>query len=541
MDRIEVYNRQSDQDRFSGFNSGETTKTINIVTRADRRNGQFGKVLGGYGNDERYIAGGNINLFNQDQRISVIGLSNNINQQNFSMQDIAGALGSNGGRRGGGRAGGNMRRGGSGGNRMGGGGAASNFLVGQQSGITRTNSIGINYSDSYGKNSSIIGSYFFNNSNNTNDQLLERSYFTSEEQLYNESNYSANNNFNHRFNLRLEHNFDDKNQLVFTPRINLQTNRSENNSNGSTMLQNTLLNQSGNNSNNKVSAYTVSGEALFRHAFEKRGRTFTISLSTDLNSREGKNNLTALNQFYQNDAPATEQINQLTDNNSNTNTITGKISYTEPVSTTGVLRFSYNASTRNGNSERTSYTYDPVTNSYSEYIDSLSNGFNNDYFTNRFSTEYQFRKNKIQFSAGINYQNANLRSTQIFPETARFNRSFDNILPSLQFSYRPGRGKNLQINYRTNVSAPSIQDLQNVIDNTNPLFLDAGNPDLKQQYNHNIIARYNSVNQQNNQNFFVFLNARFTQQYITNATFLAAADTTLNGIFYGRAYSCHSR
>src|SRR5690606_23959943 len=128
IDKIQIFDRQSDQSRFTGFDDGETEKTINIVTKRGKNTGQFGKVYGGYGTDSRYAAGGNVNFFNGKQRISLIGLSNNINQQNFSSEDLLGVFESSGGR---GRGGFGGRRGGGGMGSRGGGSSPSDFLVGQ--------------------------------------------------------------------------------------------------------------------------------------------------------------------------------------------------------------------------------------------------------------------------------------------------------------------------------------------------------------------------------------------------------------------------
>ena len=92
IDKVQSFDAMSDQSAFTKFDDGDRTKTLNIVMKADKKNGQFGKLYAGYGNQERYTAGGNVNLFNGDRRISVIAMSNNINQQNFSIQDILGAV-----------------------------------------------------------------------------------------------------------------------------------------------------------------------------------------------------------------------------------------------------------------------------------------------------------------------------------------------------------------------------------------------------------------------------------------------------------------
>ena len=93
IEKIEVFDRMSDQAQFTGFDDGNSEKTINIVTRPGMSNGQFGRLHGGYGSETRYSTGGNINIFNDDQRISFIGLSNNVNQQNFTTEDLLGVVG----------------------------------------------------------------------------------------------------------------------------------------------------------------------------------------------------------------------------------------------------------------------------------------------------------------------------------------------------------------------------------------------------------------------------------------------------------------
>ncbi|MCW3074950.1 MAG: hypothetical protein JWP69_2019, partial [Flaviaesturariibacter sp.] len=162
IDKIQVFDRLSDQAQLTGFDDGNTNKGINIITKANMRNGQFGRVFAGYGTDERYSAGGNTTFFKENRRVSLVGNFNNVNQQNFSQQDLLGVTSSGNNQRGGG--GGGRPQGGGGGNF--GGGNTGNFLVGQQNGINRTNAFGINYSDIWNKNVTVTGSYFFNDTKN---------------------------------------------------------------------------------------------------------------------------------------------------------------------------------------------------------------------------------------------------------------------------------------------------------------------------------------------------------------------------------------
>ncbi|MEO1449332.1 MAG: carboxypeptidase regulatory-like domain-containing protein, partial [Bacteroidota bacterium] len=195
VDKIQVFDQQSEQAQLTGFDDGNTTKTINIVTKLEKRNGTFGRGYAGYGYEDKYKAGGNLNHFDGDLRLSVVGLTNNINIQNFAQEDLLGVASSGGNRRGGfgGRGGGG--RGG-----RGGGSSVGDFLVNDQGGIATTHAGGINYSDDWGKKVEVSGSYFFNRSENVADQLLTQQFFVGGEsaQLYDEVQNSLTNNTNHR-------------------------------------------------------------------------------------------------------------------------------------------------------------------------------------------------------------------------------------------------------------------------------------------------------------------------------------------------------
>jgi len=133
IDKIQVFDDQSDQSKFTGFDDGNRVKTINITTKKDRSKGYFGKAVVGAGTAETYDGNVNIHRFNGNQQISIIGEGNNVNKQNFNTQNIGGGRGGFGG----------------------GGGGGSNA-----SGITTTWAGGLNYRDNWGKSTEVSGSYF---------------------------------------------------------------------------------------------------------------------------------------------------------------------------------------------------------------------------------------------------------------------------------------------------------------------------------------------------------------------------------------------
>ncbi|WP_234734336.1 TonB-dependent receptor [Tellurirhabdus bombi] len=534
IDKIEVFDRLSDQSQFTGFNDGNTTKTINIVTRGDRQTGTFGRVYGGYGTNDAYSAGGNINFFKGARRLSIVGLSNNVNQQNFSSQDLLGVNSGGGG--GGGRPGGGGGRGGGGGG-GGFGGGGGNFQIGQQSGISRTNSIGLNFSDDWGKKVTFRGSYFFNNSNNRNSQFDYREYFLpgNNRQFYKSNSGSLSDNYNHRIDARIEYNINKRNSILITPRISFQNNNSNRTVDAATTLPDSVpLNTTASRYNSNGRGYTFGNNILFRHRFEKQGRSFSANLGTNLSNRRNTNFQFSENEYF-GDTTYAEVIQQRTISTNPTYQFSGNLSYTEPLNKVSQLQFTYNTSYQYSDSERDTRQFNFETNQYDRPNLLLSNNFQNDYLTNRAAIGYNLRNQKIGFNADLSYQRADLISEQTYPRQNNVRATFDNFLPSANLDYRINTDNRVRVFYRTNTQAPSVTQLQNVIDNTNPLFLTAGNPDLKQSYNHNLFARYTFTKPQKSRSLFFLLGGSVTNNYIGNSTLISDGTATLpNDSIIGR-------
>lgn len=533
VDKIEVFDRQTDQAQFSGFDDGNAQKTINIVTRSDRNRGQFGKAFAGYGLDNRFMAGGNVNIFGNGHRLSVIGLSNNINQQNFGAQDLAGVMGSSGGGgRGGGGGGGRGGRGGGGGGR---GGGADNFMVGQQAGITNTTAFGLNYTADWGKKTEVSASYFFNRSSNANRQITGRETFLSRgNQLYGDTSITGSTNNNHRFNVRLEHKINDRNSLIFSPSVSFQQNESFTDRSGITSHADGggLINLTENNRISNTSAYNINNNLLWRHRFNKAGRTFSVDFSTAINNRFSESSLNSLNLYFTNLENPGDTIDQISENRTNGIRLAANANYTEPIGKTGQLQFGYNVSVSNNNSKSETNHFSEVTRDYTILDSLLSNTFDNRYTTQRGGLSYRIRsKSGLMFGTGVDFQHANLFSQQLFPGSNRVDNSFFNVLPNAMLMYRKPGGTNFRMFYRASTQEPSINQLQNVIDNSNPLFMSAGNPDLKQSFQHSLNVRFNTANANTGHNLFVLLSGNLVRNYITNSTIIAEEPTLLpNGL-----------
>jgi hypothetical protein len=541
VDKIQVFDKLSDQAQFTGFDDGNTTKTINIVTKKNRRNGTFGRIYGGYGTDQRYLVGGTLNFFNGASRFSVIGLANNINQQNFATEDILGALG----------GGGNGGRGGSGGGSRGGGGGggsnisstgsglskgAGSYLVGTQGGITTTNSIGLNYSDAWDKNRiKLTSSYFFNNAVNTNNTTSTSVYTNGD--TYNETSGAGSTNYNSRINSRLEYNMDTNNAMYVILKGTIQQTYSSADAPESVFLDDIEQSLSNTNSSSSSRGYDYSGNILYMHKFKKLHRTISWNVGFDDNNKNTPGDIFSLDDYYAKDTTTntintvSSLINQQYTQPTYGYTLSSSLSYTEPIDSNSIIQLNYSPSVNENNTEKKTFNYDSIGDAFTLIDTALSNQYHNTYITQAFGISYRLNHGKKYYiMIGLNPQYSTLIAQELFPVSnlPAVQRNYVSVLPRVIFNYRFSKSKNLRVMYRSNVTPPTISQLQNVVNNTNPLLLNTGNPYLKQDFEQSFIARYGATNANAGTTFLVYTYVNYINNYIGNATFSPLHDSTLS-------------
>ena len=528
IDRVEVLDQRSDQSRLTGFDDGSYTKTINIILRSDKKNGSFGRTYAGYGNDDRYAAGGSVNFFKGDQRISVLGLFNNINQQNFSSQDLAGLTANASAGAGRGGAMGGMGGGGFGGGQWGGGGGNSNFLVGNSGGIVTTNAMGLNYSDKWGKKVNVTGSYFFNNTANSLRQITNRETVVNANlrQFYEENLINTVKNSNHRANARIEADLNEKNSIVLTPSLSFQDNSTF--SDRDALTRNSLgdsLSALRSISNATTKAVNLSNNLTYRYKFDKKGRTLSTEVFTAWSNRDQDSDLLAASREFRRNLvdTATQETYSLNEGfNYRVN-----LTFTEQLSKNAIGTFGYQVGNNATASDQKTYQIDDERKALLDTA--LSNEFDNKFITQRLRSGYAYNKDAWSVNVNMDYQNARLDNEAFFPVPGTFNRSFNNFLPSANLNYRNRKtGFSWRVRYRTSTNEPSVAELQNVVNNQNPLNLRVGNPDLGQSYNHNIFANISKINLEKSRTLFLFVTHSVTSDFIGNSTFLTTRDTLIN-------------
>ena len=481
IDRIDVIDDYGDQAAFTGNKDGESQKIINLQIKKDKNNGYFGNASAGKGTEGRYAGSLSAFHFANDQQYSLIGNANNTNADmfNFSQAGLGGG-------------GGGMGRGG-----MGMGGAAIQQAIGSAggnntNGISDTKSIGVNIRTPLSPEANMYGSYQFTHKNtNTVSNTTQQNVF--DKNSFNTLQNSLQNTIgdNHRLSLNVEYNIDTANYVKISPSLAYRTNENANTTGSESLVENqTIRNSAMSDYASKAKAPNLSGNILFNHKFSKRGRNLSINLSGSNVSTSQDDDNDNLTVFYDTIGAAIRSLDQIRHTNQNNNNSSHNIrfSYQEPLSKTQTLEFNYSYTKSVAANDKLVYNID-TNNSKKKLIDSLSNDYENIYYTNRFGINYRVTQKKYNYSIGMAVQPALLNSVS---KINSYRQNLVNYLPSARFSYKFSRSRSFDINYSGRTSQPSYSQLQPVTDNTDPLNITVGNPDLRPEFTNTLNLRFNN-------------------------------------------------
>ncbi|MBC7850296.1 MAG: outer membrane beta-barrel protein [Chitinophagaceae bacterium] len=532
IESIQVFDDMSDQAKFTKIDDGSRAKTINIKLKKDKKAGYFGRLMVAGGTDERYETTLSFNKFKGDQRWSILAGSNNINKSTFSFNDVVGAAGGFGSRGAGGIGGGAGFGGGGGGRMVVGGGG----FGGGGSGINRASNAGLNYSNKFGGKVDLQASYFFSESNNRNERSSLRQMFFPNDSTANQSSDSRSNNINqnHRLNVRLQYEIDSNNSILLTSNFTTQHSETHSFDTTTTMSQTPGLTYkalSGSSINdNERNGMNANNNILFRHKFGKMGRTFTLGLNNSMSRSEGNGTNFSPYTFYNPDGTVYFVRNQdlvsEQETKSQSNVVSG--SYTEPVGPNKLVEFNYAYTNRQNTSDRKVYDYNNSSGKYDQINLAQTNYFENDFLAHRGGINFRVQTKAYNWQIGGAVEQSELISRSLRALTGKdttVRQSFVNFFPTANFQYTFKQGKNLRFRYNGRTNQPSISQLQDVPDYSNPLQIVTGNPALQQEFSNNLNLNYSSFNMAS----FKFLNVNLSYNN-TNNKIVNSIETIGNGI-----------
>jgi hypothetical protein len=529
VDKIQVYDRKSDQAMFTGIDDGNEETAINIKTKKDRKQSTFGKLNASAGVPGRFDSQSNINRINNDEQYSFIGTANNVNKQNFNNGDITNFSGGGGGRGGGG-----------------GGGITINFSGGDGGtdanarGVADTYSLGGNYSNvlndkkmDFNANANVSDVSRYNTSNSFTQNLIPGNIFNRTS-----NSISTSRNQQQRLNLTIDNKVSESFSYKYTPSFSKQHNTSNSESTTSTTLPDgTPTNGTATKSSSISDATNINNTLLLRKKFAKKGRTISSTITQGYNESLSNGSQFTDQLIYTSGILTKDSIlDQQNKRKGHTESYSANVVYTEPITKKSLLEFNAYLNQNNSSSSKRVFDKNSGTSLYDVLNTRLTNEFNSEYTYAGGGMNYRLNQKQYNFSTGFSMQDAMLNGVNTSTNT-KIKQDFKDILPSAMFQYNFSQTQNLNFNYRTSTNQPSLTQLQPVLDQSNINNQTIGNPNLKRTYNHNLNLRFFSTKVLAQRNFFALINAQFANNSIVNYDSILPTRQTLskpvnvNGIY----------
>lgn len=514
VDKVQVFDKLSDMAEFTGVDDGTRSRTINLALKDDRKTGYFGNVEAGYGTQDRYQGKANVNRFTPKSQVSFLGNINNTNTPAFSFRDYINFMGGFGrimGRN-------DFSQSGNGFNQLFQSASAFGVDVGNglnNNGIQTSGGAGLNFNQDIGKNWEVSASYFLGYLQNDLDQSSRTETITDSLPFVTDAmDLRDDENLNHNISAYLKVKVDSASQLIYRGSARISNSTGISSSDQLTTTNMVLRNQSLQDYNRFQDLLNSSNRLLYRRRLGKPGRS--IAIQGDFSYQDDQSDAFLLTEqtFLFNGLALVDTLTQ--DQLQTTETVTwaGEANYTEPLGKGRFLQAKYNHTENNYYLDKDFFD---LVSTEQVFNDTLSNEYRSVFTYDRGGLTLQQNRKKYNFSFGLDGQRTLLNGNLIAQDTT-FRKEFINALPFARFRYEMRQGRNFRINYSTQVNTPDITQLQPVVDNSNPLNLYQGNPDLRAEYSHNLNGSLVIFDQFSFTSLFLNLGATYTRNKISNAT-----------------------
>ena len=506
IDEIQIYDQLSEYSKLTGFDDGNTTKTINLKTKDGTAKSHFGKATAGGGIDDVYKLYGMYNMFRDDIRWSVFAQLNNINEQNFSMIDL---LSSTGTASSSAPSQSPYSK-----------GASDNTFHPTSSddissmmvdvsdyGVTTSRAVGTNYSDEWNSGKmKFTGHYLLNSSGNyTNYHILDN-YFGETASNNLQDMRVSNDNLNHRFSTKYEYQITPSDYLLLRPAVAYQKKDEtarltdwtvKPDDKDSTAL---LLNQM--TATDQYVAKT-SGEAMFLHKFGTRGHALTADVRASyMHTHED------INMDFENVQTVDAAIQNTMCKNTQ-QSYTYMLSYIYPIGENIRLKLDGGWNKTYGLMRRRT---EMMVNDATEFsVDTLLSGSTWSNFGGLLvNASYMMNYKKLNLVAGTEFQKYSLYNAN---DMYYFKRSYNTFLPYAFLRLRMSRGQ-LHVQYKASHNYPGLAQVHDAINNSNAVMAIRGSIRLEPAYQHSLMARLILPISKNGSVFVFFTNLVQADNYI---------------------------
>ncbi len=531
ISKVQVFDTKTEEEEITGESStANQDKTLNLELKEDYKSGAFGKVTGGYGTEDRGELKGNYNRFNDKIQFSLIGVANNTGRNGLSWDDYQGFMGSQAWSFGdegtyGFGSGGGMRFFRFGGQDDGLESSLQNiFFSGNQPGLPTSLNGGTNFNWE-DKKAKVNAYYFINKKGLDVARISERQTFLDRGNALEESSSSSETSaVGHRGEISWEQEIDSFHTIIVKTQVAAVNNEGVYFGNSASQFEgnNFLTNTNDYNNDNDTDGHLINGRFLLRKKFKSnKRRNMGLNASYQYSTIDERQQQRSINEFFDEIGLTSRQVlDQNYDNIATKNLLRANALYVEPISKKFSLHTFYNFSNRQEEGDR--QVVDVADNS--ESINTfLTRNYTNDISLNRIGTSLKYSHEGFNLSIGAAFQSFDLEGIFEGVEGSNISgvvdRTYTNWIPNVSVNFSPIRNSYFNVSYNVSAQEPSIRNLQPVIDNSNPLYLREGNPDLVPEITHNINTYFSFSRPLSG--FRVYLNGGYTffkDQIITEET-----------------------
>lgn len=519
VDKVQAFDKKSDQAVFTGIDDGQKIKTLNLTLKEDKKKGYFGKAEAG-GDFDRYGYGKLLaNSFKGKRKVSGYLTTDNTKFESLNWDE----------------------------NRNYGGDANTTTQINDDGGMSIWSS-GDEFSYGDGFPRSVTGGLHFSNkwnkdkhnSNNTYqfNQLDVSGITTNKTQNILPGASLLNNSIQDKFSSRkrnkitstYEWQIDSSSSLKVTAKGSIVNSNNRSDYKATTSSNDSILLNRSDRLTSTIDENKILNTTIFyRKRFKKLGRTISWNNEINYNDRADDGFLTADNIFYDafGNIVRRDLIDQQKTNKQIATTINSTINYTEPLWKNTFLVMNYKLSVSRNDAERNTFAKNTANNKYENLVDTLSNHFIFNTTGHTGSVNLRYSVKKFNFSIGSGFGTVNYRLKDLFKQSDR-NVVFNNFIPAATINFTPKAQRRFNFSYNGSTQNPTLSQIQPIIDNIDPLNLTIGNPNLRQSFVHQFNLSGSDYKVLKSRSISFGLNYSRTENAISNSSFVDSAGRRIN-------------
>jgi len=516
VEKVQVYDKKSDQAEFTGIDDGQKTKTLNLELKEDMKKGYFGKIDAGGGTNGYFEDQAMINAFKGKRQLSAFGIMSNTGRVGLGWADR------------------DKFSSGNGTTTVDDEGQITTYFSGGDNdfggwdgvynghGIPTVWTGGLHYADKWDEDKQhVTGNYRGAKQNveiveNTTTQYVlpgDSQYYTKEHQS--------------QFSTAQRHGLDAMYELKIdtSSSIKVSADAGYRNTQTSSTYYTESLTAGGDVINNNTRHITsdatqqyINADLFYRKKFAKKGRTISIDFKENYKDSKSDGQLSAVSNFLIDTAAGSLFTDQRKESSNTSEVFATKLTYTEPLSKKNYLELNYGLNINNSVGANFSYNKAPGSDVYSSFDPTYSSNFKYNILTNNGGANLRFVYDKVNFSFGTDVADSRYKQTDLLHGDTTYRYDYFNLFPKAAFNYKFGKQTSLAINYYGSTRQPTIEQIQPLRQNTDPLNVAIGNPALKQEFRNTITARYHDYKMLTGRYLWASASINFSKDAISQTT-----------------------